>query len=228
MLKIQVEGVKEAQKALSHVASPATQKKVLAVIAKSVMNASKERTRKQTDLSGAAWKPRKDRTVRRRMLIKTGQRIRTISVNPSEALIGFNNRVFERIAASQQRGLDQIYTRQLVAAEEKRKAKKKNGGVEPEEDSQAGKATMRQARALIAAGFKIRGRRGYKTPTFIWIKRNMSLEQAGVILRILRGKPAKSSWVIPLPERSFLGVTAGQLEGLAELAFNEMKPTGQV
>ncbi|YCO01549.1 hypothetical protein ACB087_01240 [Vibrio sp. VNB-15] len=78
-------------------------------------------------------------------------------------------------------------------------------------------ATKAQARALKLAGFRVWARTinpsapvgKLRKPTLRWIVERLSIEQAGLILRQLRGEP-KSSWVVALPARPFTQVDRAQ------------------
>ena len=75
-----------------------------------------------------------------------------------------------------------------------------------------GPATRNLARALISEGYKIpRGKgKGSKRPSIKWITNNLSINQAGFLLRELKGSSGKSTWKIDLPARSFLGQTVAE------------------
>ncbi|AUI87698.1 hypothetical protein BS333_14930 [Vibrio azureus] len=78
-------------------------------------------------------------------------------------------------------------------------------------------ATQKLAKALKAEGFKVFARRlnpnapagKLRKPTLKWIREHLSNEQAGLILRQLRGKPT-SSWETVLPARPFVTVDREQ------------------
>ncbi|MFC6977591.1 hypothetical protein [Microbulbifer taiwanensis] len=71
-------------------------------------------------------------------------------------------------------------------------------------------------------GYKVRmagGRR--KKPTMKWMLENLTLGQAGLILRQMRDEEPKKSWVIPLTDRSFLGADQREIDELANTVFDE-------
>ncbi|CAE6928953.1 hypothetical protein ACOMICROBIO_GDFFDHBD_02471 [Vibrio sp. B1REV9] len=76
-----------------------------------------------------------------------------------------------------------------------------------------GGATKAQAKALREEGFKVFARRlnpkapvgKLRKPTQKWIRDNLTQEQAGLILRVMRGAP-KESWETELPARPFTQV----------------------
>lgn len=75
-------------------------------------------------------------------------------------------------------------------------------------------ASRAQARALKNEGFKVFARRlnpqapvgKLRKPTMKWIQANLSAEQAGLILRQMRGTAPAQSWETELPARPFTQV----------------------
>lgn len=211
MSAVEVAGLSDVQSTLNGLASDDTKRRILTRLAKEIGNNSKKRVRSQTDLSGTAWTPRKD-GKRKKMLVKTGQSIKTVSVSNSEAVIGFSNPVVARIAAKHQYAISQTVT----TAQLRRKR-------EVSAEFAARHATTKQAKALLDAGFKVRKPRGgFKTPTKKWITENLTIQQAGLILADLRGRTPADSWVIPTPKRDFLGITNTELATLADAALTEL------
>lgn len=84
-------------------------------------------------------------------------------------------------------------------------------------------ATRNLARALIAEGYKIPRRKGKgsKRPSIKWITENLSINQAGFLLRDLKGSSSKSTWQIDLPARSFLGQTQGEEKQQMNFILNQ-------
>lgn len=68
-------------------------------------------------------------------------------------------------------------------------------------------ATRSQAKALIAQGYKTKKTKGkgYRRATINEITTNLSQGKAGLILKVLRDKPSKKRWPIPVKARPFLG-----------------------
>lgn len=207
MITIRLDGSEQVQRRLANAPS-AIRSRVLKVVAKRVLKLSQQRASKQTDLDGNRWQPHHLRR-RRKMIIRLARRMRLVSVNDTEAVIGWASPVEGMIAAKQQLGAVQTVT----AAE--------NFGRSNQQRAAAGSAyaTRRQAKQLIDAGYKRRVAGGKKTPSIKWITENMTVAQAGKILRILRGD--SSAWTTKLPPRSFLGVSAGDMNELISLAVIE-------
>ena len=86
-----------------------------------------------------------------------------------------------------------------------------------------GPATRNLARALISEGYKIpRGKgKGSKRPSIKWITNNLSINQAGFLLRELKGSSGKSTWKIDLPARSFLGQTVAEQKEQMNFILNK-------
>ncbi|MDN3697012.1 hypothetical protein QWY97_06565 [Vibrio cortegadensis] len=77
-----------------------------------------------------------------------------------------------------------------------------------------GGASRAQAKALKDEGFKVFARRlnpqapigKLRKPTMKWIQANLSAEQAGLILRQMRGNAPTQSWETKVPARPFTQV----------------------
>lgn len=84
------------------------------------------------------------------------------------------------------------------------------------------KATIGQAKKLRALGYKVKNGKRWKKPTYRDITGSMPYVQAGLLIRKLSGQAAKSSWMINVPAREFLGMSdedfnkalARQLQGI--------------
>lgn len=73
---------------------------------------------------------------------------------------------------------------------------------------QAGRPALpRQAKRLRALGFKMRQGKRWVKPSSKKIMETMTMAQAGLVIRKLRGTPSKRTWTIDLPGRAFLGVS---------------------
>lgn len=92
----------------------------------------------------------------------------------------------------------------------------------PRPDQSGKPATLGQAKRLRALGYKVRRGSNWVKPSSSEIVASMSMAQAGLVIKKLRGKPAKRTWTIELPSRVFLGVSddafntilARQLQGI--------------
>lgn len=68
-------------------------------------------------------------------------------------------------------------------------------------------ALPRQAKKLRALGYKMRQGKKWVKPSSKKIIETLSMAQAGLLIKKLRGTPAKRTWTIDLPGRVFLGVS---------------------
>lgn len=73
----------------------------------------------------------------------------------------------------------------------------------PQADSPA---TLRQAKRLRKAGYKVRRGKRWRKPGFKEIQQSLTAKKAGMLIRLLEGKAAKNSWQIEVPARAFLGI----------------------
>lgn len=102
-------------------------------------------------------------------------------------------------------------------------------------------ATQLQAKSLISEGYKIRNARklnwnkekqysqyrkrgasNWVRPTQSWIISNLTLGQAGLILREMRTVSPKKSWKISRPSRSFLGASKEQITDMLDEVYEAM------
>jgi hypothetical protein len=196
---------------LAH-ASPDIRRKLLTTLARKVIDYSQGHAEAQTDISGQSYPPHK-RGRTRKMLTRLARRLKITSLLDTEAIIGFNNAMEGIIGYRQQYGFKQKHTAGELT------------GLSPFEGrislSSTAPATRKQAKSLLAAGYKTRkAGQAYRTPTIKWIMENLSIKQAGLILRLIRGTPT-DSWITTLPPRSFLGVTEAEKTELINLALVE-------
>ncbi|EPN2803319.1 phage virion morphogenesis protein [Serratia marcescens] len=81
--------------------------------------------------------------------------------------------------------------------------------------NQAGKpALLRQAKRLRALGYKVWKKGRYVKATSRHIMETMSMAQAGLLIKKLRGKPTKKTWKIDIPARVFLGVSDSEFNNI--------------
>lgn len=68
-------------------------------------------------------------------------------------------------------------------------------------------ALPRQAKRLRSLGYKVRKGKRWVKSSSKKIMETLSMAQAGLLIRKLRGFPSKRRWIIDLPARAFLGVS---------------------
>lgn len=193
---------------------PAKRQRLLWRIAKrGLIPLAKRHVKNQSSPDGQAWPARKN--GKRKMLTKlprllgvredTGAGTVTLSFSRGDYKTRSHG---GRVAYVQQHGTTINMNASMMRG---------NGG------QQQGKpATRGQARKLLALGYVTpttpdRGEDGrYRTPATRakkrkvsqgWIMDNLSMPQAGLLIRQLRGDTPKKSWTITLPARAFLGAS---------------------
>lgn len=184
---------------------PRKRSNILRGAIRAVRRGSKERITKQSDLAGKTWQARAN-GKKKKMLTKLKSRMK-VYYRPNDAGVFFNKPITGKIARAHQEGVS------LDAGKPKGKAAQ----------NKEGPATRNLARALIAEGYKIpRGKgKGSKRPSIKWITNNLSINQAGFLLRELKGSSGKSTWKINLPARSFLGQTAAEQKEQMNFILNK-------
>jgi hypothetical protein len=210
-MRKQLTGAKNLKRQLSILTMPpAERQRKNKILARKAMSFSKKRVRFQRGLDGMPWAPRKSRSKKK--MLKGLSREMKAFATADTGTVAYKSYVTGKIAREQQEGINKVFT--------KAKAQQRYG--KPNYDAQA---TTSQAKALRNEGYKIRRNKGkgYKKATLKWIKENMTLGQAGVILRSMRDSEKKTSWVIPLPARSFLGANAGEREQMMDFIFNDTR-----
>lgn len=209
MIRLDVQGQLNVQRKLKLLQlPPAKRKRLLGQVVRKVRTASRGRLRSQHGLDGAKWEPRKDGR-KQKMLRKVGRSMKTY-YQADSGKVTFDGTVIGRIAKAHQEGIPEVMT-----AERMRKI---HG-----EPDYAGPATTAQAKALRAEGYKARKKsgKGYRNASIREIKDTLSLGQAGIILRLMRDSESKQQWVIPLPDRSFLGATENEISDMVNTVFDQ-------
>lgn len=201
---------------------PAKRRKVLLQLGKMSREAAKKRITNQTNIGGSRFAPRKRKERARLKMLRGLKKGLVVNTNTDSTTITYKNGIMGRIARAQQEGIAQTVTAAQMARRNPTASSKP--------------ATRIQARALIAEGFVVRGpgsfentagrrvyKKGIRTPGKVgWITKNMSMQQAGAILRSMRGRGA-SSWVLPGTARSFLGAAAGDVDAMLGTIFQTLK-----
>lgn len=198
------EGRSKEQLALLQL-NPRKRSNILRGAIRAVRRGSKERITRQKDLTGKTWQGRAN-GKKKKMLTKLKRNMK-VYYRPNDAGVFFEGGNSGKIARAHQEGVS------LDAGKPKGKAAQ----------NKEGPATRNLARALIAAGYKIpRGKgKGSKRPSIKWITTNLSKNQAGFLLRELKGSSSKSTWQIDLPARSFLGQTVSEQKEQMNFILNK-------
>ena len=217
-MKITVKGHITLRRQIRALALPDRQKKQLYFqLARSVITESRQRTRAQRDVQGQAFAPRKNGN--KKVLRKILRTARVIKATPRGAVAGWNNGLTGRIATAQQHGIKERHTAASAA--------RKNGTPD-----YSAPATTAQARALIDAGYKRysgkfksgkkAGQSKGKRVSAKWITENLTLGQAGLILRLLRDKEPKQSWQTVTPARPFFGINRRDIPDMSQKIIHQI------
>lgn len=184
---------------------PQKRRNILRSAIRAANKSSKERITRQSDLAGKTWQARAN-GKKKKMLTKLKRNMK-VRYGANSASVYFQGGNSGKIARAHQEGVS------LDAGKPKGKAAQNKEGA----------ATRNQGRALIAVGYKIpRGKgKGAKRASIKWITEHLSKNQAGFLLRELKGSSGKSSWKIDLPARSFLGQTVAEQKEQMNFILNK-------
>lgn len=219
IVRVDVAGQLEAKQRLALIGLPAAKRKrVLSLVGRKVRVSSRKRIRDQRDIQGRSWAPRKNtgehgsagKRKRSKKMLRGLSRLMITRPSAEKVDITFASPVVGKIAKAHQEGISEIMTAE--------KMRRLHG-----QPDYTANATRKQAKGLREEGFKIRREngKGWKKPSLKWITENLSLGQAGAILRSMRDKKSKSSWEIPLSDRSFLGASDSEIKSLVNEIFDQ-------
>ena len=216
MINVSVEGTAAIQQLLSTIGGATAMRRILQRTAKQVIDLSKQHTRDQIDSDGQRFKPHA-KGRRRKMLTRLMRYLQLVELNDKQAVIGFKNPVHGQIAYKQQFGDSQQFSKSQFR--NGRSPDPRNPSMRAE--NAANPATRSQARALLAAGYKIKRGKGYRTPTLKWITQNLTIARASAILTALRG--GHDSWTTVLPGRKPVGVSPSEFQTVYDQAVAEIQ-----
>lgn len=196
---------------------PREQRKLVMTMARTMRKQAAVNIRQQQTVDGRAMAPRKDARNKRRLLrglakakIGGGKGLTVYGRGTNAAEVTYGNKVSGQIAYRHQHGVPEPWN--------KKKAEKVYG--RPDYNKPA---TRAQAKSLIAAGYRapVKRKRGkgtrLKRVSVKWIRENMTLGQAGRILRHLRDVGhSKTRWEVDPPARPFLGATPEHAEEMLQ------------
>lgn len=230
MFSVRITGQELLKKQLDTFADGFREHQKLALfLAKYVRKQARQNIRQQREISGSSFKPRKptmmEKRRRTRRMLMGLSRDMTVWAKSGGAIVGWRNGIEPYIAYRQQEGGVEQWSAE--------KAARVYGS-----PNYKGEATHAQAKALLREGYRLMvpargGGRRPKRVTTSWIVNNLSLGQAGAILRLMYAKnndgerydsdisrrDAKRSnakWDVETPPRPFLGVTQQQAEEMTQ------------
>lgn len=192
----------------------AQRRMLLRDIAKQTRADAQKNIREQQTVSGQPMAPRANKT-KRKMFRKLAKGMVTKVPTDHTAVVTWKNAGQAKVADRHHRGIPEHFTAKKAA---------KTYGV----PDYSKPATVTQAKALNQEGYRRpvarkRGKGGaiLKKVPVKWIMDNMTLGQAGLILRLMRTKKrrGKQQWDINLPARPILGAAPADAESyLATMA----------
>jgi len=200
---------------------PAKRKQFHRQVTRLVIREARANIKAQRTVTGTPFTPRANR-FRKKALLKNVAKGRKLEayVGPNTGKVTWPNSLSGKIARAQQEG----HTEQVTAA-----GMKKIRGVPDYDDP----ATKEQARALLQEGFKRpvgkfksgakKGQSKGRRVSMKWIVENMTLGQAGLVLRILRDKTkTEKSWPVTVPARPFFGLRKADVTELSDRLIKDI------
>ena len=184
-------------------------KRVLKKTANEVRKRSRQNLRRQKTVTGEPMASRK--SGKGRMFKNLGKTMQSTATT-QQAKVSWKNSMTAKIAYRHHHGVPETFNKDSMD--------KRYGS--PDYDAPA---TRKQAKALIASGYRVykgktakrRKSRSIK-PSQRWIIENLKQGYVGYMIRTLRNEKTKSTWTVQTPARPFLGVT--EAEGTRILAEN--------
>ena len=178
-------------------------RRMMADIGRQTRKKTRENIRGQKTVSGTGMAPRVNARTKRKMLSKMGKGMQTKVINTHKATVGWKNAGQAKLADRHHRGVSEAWN--------PRKMARVSGTPDYTKP-----ATHAQARALNKEGFRRRvarkrGKGGatLKRMPAKWIMDNMTLGQAGLVLRLMRygTRKGKQKWETKPAPRPILGAT---------------------
>lgn len=223
MLSVKVSGNKRLARQIQALGnSKQDRRRLMRDAGRMVMRETKARLKGQRGLDGTPWAQRKRPHKRKRMMMRMGRSMTLRGLNEKGVTVTWKQAGVAITARKQQEGFKQQY--KAAGEGEKRR-----------QPDYSAPATAAQAKALIKAGYrrsmgkykggKKKGSARVQRVSQKWITENMSMGQAGFILRTLRGgigeKAGKSTWEAEIPPRPFLGITKESADEMIKRLANE-------
>jgi len=188
-------------------------------IGREVIKTARQNIKQQKTVNGKRFAARKD-GKRTKMLrrIARGSNLK-VYAGPNKATVTWPNSLVGKVARAQQEGFEDKYTATRM--------KKERG-----QPDYSAPATIYQAKALIKVGFRLnkgkyksgknKGNTKTRRVSQAWIRENMTLGQAGLVLRLLTDNNAKQNWLVKNEARPFFGLTAERGSSLGNELLNEI------
>lgn len=200
---------------------PQVRKRFFSDTGREVVKNTRGRIMRQKKLGGGSFAPSAD-GKNRKLLKNMGKGLRYYPT-PNGVKVTWPNGLQAKIARGHHEGFTEHYTASRAAKEGKRRG-------EPDYDAPA---TADQADALIEESYrrysgkykggKNKGKARTQRVSKKWIRENMTVGQAGLILRDMRDKESKKSWDLKVPARPALGMEKSKADQLLEKLANETR-----
>ncbi|WP_221800529.1 hypothetical protein [Oceanobacter mangrovi] len=221
-LRIDLAGDKRLKKQLKALQpGPRQRARFHRTTARRVIASAKANIKSQHTVGGQPMAKRKRGTHPVLRKLTAGQRLKAFT-GPKRGVVTWQSNRAGKIARAQQDGHTERKTASQAAREGKRRG----------EPDYSAPATLAQAKALIAAGYrrptgqyKSGAKAGKSKTRKVSAKRiteTMTVGQASRILRILRGKASVKAWDIEIPARPFFGLSSADVVELKRQYINDI------
>ena len=202
----------------------AKRKRLVRRMAQDARKDARQNIRQQKTISGQAMEPRARKRRKAKMMRGLGRQMVAFAKGDNTGVVSWKDGKTAAIAATHHHGK----TVRISSSSHKKAA-----GT-PDYDAPA---TRAQAKALLEEGYRhpVKGKkvkRKLKRVSQKWIRENMTIGQAGLILRTLRGQELQKSWSVKVPARPVLGADPQDaqryMDSLARHALAELKAKGSI
>jgi phage gpG-like protein len=170
------------------------------------------RIRKQKDITGKSFKPRKG-NGKGKLLKRLGKTLKPYVKDSANRLELTNEkRSVARVAAFHSEGGAFTMNKKMVD--------RRFGKLNKDQSCSRG-----MAKALSKKGFKVRKNKGkgYRRATIKELMSTLTMTQAGAILKRLRNRADKPSWQTKAPPRPFLGDTPANVQAEIVTLLNQLR-----
>lgn len=201
---------------LASLRSNDVRKKILTKAARTLIRSTKDRTNKQIDVEGNQFGPYNTKTNhtrprRRKMLVRLMRKLSIVTQDDFSVTIGFRSKRDENIGTIHQYGRVIKFNRRWA------KYENQTGITREITLNDRYHIQRHQAKRLLDAGYKVRRKgKALLTPTIKWLTENIRQGQYRILLKVLEGSEGMDEWETKIPARPFLGITADDLEIIAE------------
>ena len=207
-LDVEIRGVETLCRQLEALTSDSQDRRALARrMGRKALTLARRRVRKQKNLDGTPFAPRKDKRNKRKLLEWIYSR-GVVYGRDDGAKVTFRGKAAE-FAFQQQFGVGRDWTPGEI--------RKARGTPDYQKSASRG-----QAQELLRLGYRAGSKKtGWRIVSVPWIEKNMTFGTAGSLIALLAKKPPAASWRDSPPARVALGVTDKDAEKLLEQVAKE-------